>query len=406
MRKHGKGAERETMTAESKMTAARTDLVLTQPFFGALALRLKLQADPTCETAWVDGRTLGYNPAFIESLTHDRTVGLVAHEVEHCALGHPWRRDGRDHKRWNQAADKAINSDLRASGFKLPDGALYAQGDEAGKSAEWIYSRMHEDESGKQGKQGKQGAPSAQGKQGAQGKPQPDATGGAPDPLGELRDAPSAPDADGTPAPTEQEWKQAAAEAMQQAKMQGKMPGGLARAVSDALKGRVDVRSLLLRFFTDRAASDYSWSRPNLRYIAQGLYLPALDSRELGEVAVMVDTSGSIDAESLSYARGILEQVIDECNPSAVTVYYADARVCRVDRFERGEPLVWHPAGGGGTNFCPALEAIGAAESAVCAVCITDLAGRFPTVPPAFPVLWLATTKRIAPFGETVELDR
>lgn len=380
--------------ALKKIRAARVSLVTGEPFFGALALGLKIQEDTSCETAWVDGRTLGYNPTFIESLTHDMTVALVAHEVMHCAMGHPWRRDARDPKGWNIACDKAINGELRKS-FTLPDGALYPDAGGEGKSSEWYYARIQEQESKDDGNNGK-GTPHA-----GNGPGTP-----TPDPLGEVRDAPTGPDADGDPAPTEQEWKQNTAAAMQQAKMQGKMPGGLARDVSEALKPQLDIRALLLRFFSERANGDYSWSRPNPRYISQGFYLPVLESKDMGEVAIMVDTSGSVDAVSLSYARAIVESVIDECCPSGVTVYYADAKVCRVDRFEKHDPLVWHPAGGGGTNFCPALEAIEAEGNAVCAVCITDLMGRFPEVPPSLPVLWLATNNRIAPFGETVPIGQ
>lgn len=379
------------MNAQSKMTAARSSLILEQPFFGALALSLKMVEDSTCQTAWVNGRELGYNPTFVDSLSHDRLVALVAHEVMHCAMGHPWRRDGREHRQWNVACDQAINGELRQS-FTLPNGALYPNPGEEGKSAEWYYARVQEDESGNNGTGQGQGSPQGKGN-------------GTPDPLGEVRDAPTGPDADGEPAPSEQEWKQNAASAMQTAKAMGKMPAGLARDVSQALKPRIDVRSLLLRFFSERSTGDYSWSRPNARYISQGLYLPCLQSKALGEIAVMVDTSGSVDATSLSYARGVLEQVIEECNPSAVTVYYADSKVCRTDRFEQGEPLTWHPAGGGGTNFAPALKAIEEQGTAVCAVCITDLEGTFPASCDV-PVLWLATTSHVAPFGETIPLDR
>ena len=374
------------MSASSKVTAARTSLVLEQPFFGSLALSLKMKADDTCDTAWVNGRELGYNPTFVESLTHDQLTALLAHEIMHCAMGHPWRRDGRNSQAWNESCDKAINSELRDSGFTLPDGALYPS--ECGKSAEWYYARnQQEDQSG-----------TGQGSQG-QGPSKPD-------PLGEVRDAPTGPDGDGNPAPTEQEWKQKTAHAAQMAKMAGKMPGGMARQIAEALKPRIDVRSLLLRFFSERSNGDYSWSRPNPRYLAQGLYLPALESKALGEISIMVDTSGSVDEKSLSFARSILESVIEECSPAAVTVYYFDSKVASVDRFERGESLTWKPQGGGGTDFEPALTAIEQDGTAVCAICITDLYGHFPTAAPSFPILWLSTTAQVAPFGETVPLDR
>ena len=172
---------------------------------------------------------------------------------------------------------------------------------------------------------------------------QPKGSKGKPDPAGEVRDAPTGPDTDGTPAPTEGEWKQRTAEALQAAKMAGTLPAGMKRKVEDALGKRIDVRSLLLRFMTERTKADYSWSQPNTRYLSQGLYLPALNSVDMGEVAIMVDTSGSVDSQSLAYARAIVEDVISECSPAAVTVWYSDAKVCKVDRFERGESLTWQP---------------------------------------------------------------
>src|SRR5215472_313192 len=100
-------------TIHPKLTAARTSLVLEQPFFGSLALSLTFVEDPSCETGWINGRELGYNSSFIDSLSHDQVTAFVAHEIMHCAMGHPWRRDGREFKKWNQACDKAINENLR-----------------------------------------------------------------------------------------------------------------------------------------------------------------------------------------------------------------------------------------------------------------------------------------------------
>ena len=329
------------MTARNKVTSARTSLILENPFFGALSLGLKIVEDTTCKTAWTDGRSLGYNPAFIDGLSHSQCTALIAHEVMHVCCGHPWRRDAREFKNWNIAADRAINSELRESGFTLPEGALFPNAGETGKSAEWYYAR-------EQSKPQPQPQPGKGKPQQGQGTPQPGK--GTPDPLGEVRDAPTTPDAEGD-MPSEQEWKQKAAEALNSAKMAGKMPGGLSRLVKDALKPRIDIRSLLLRFFSERSTGDFSWNRPNPRYICSGLFLPALESKALGEVAVMVDTSGSVSTQALAFACGILEQVLDETQPAGVTLYFVDTDIHGTHRMERGDPLTWQPKGGGGTNF-------------------------------------------------------
>ncbi|MGA8938463.1 MAG: VWA-like domain-containing protein [Acidobacteriaceae bacterium] len=411
------------MSAENKIMAARASLVLEDPFFGSLALNLPAVPDRNIQTLCTNGRVMKYNPAFIDTLTHDRIKACIAHEVMHVANGHPWRRDERNPRGWNIACDKPINHELREAGFRLPDGVLYATGDEIGKSAEWIYARMEEQPS--QQNPSPQPEPQGGAGDGGDGNEQGDSDqddqdsdqdgsqrdqgdSGEPDPLGEVEDAPKGPDENGEPAPTEQEWKEKVMVAITQAQLAGKLPAGIARQLQDALQPRIDVHSLLLRFFSERANSDYSWSQPNRRYLAQGLYMPALESHSLGEVAVMVDTSGSVDDVSLQYARGILQKVIDECNPAGVTLYFVDTKVSHVERLEKGDPLTWTPKGGGGTDFTSFFDQVERGEiEPACVVCITDLYATFPQVAPSVPVMWLSTTKGLeAPFGETVYVDQ
>jgi len=102
------------------MIHARTTLIIDSPFFGTLAMKLKMKIDPTCGTAWTNGTHIGYNPWFIQKLTKRERVGLVAHEVMHCALLHHTRREHRDPKLWNIACDYVINSLLIREGFSLP----------------------------------------------------------------------------------------------------------------------------------------------------------------------------------------------------------------------------------------------------------------------------------------------
>ena len=374
------------------MAAGRSDMVILDPFFGSLALGLTVKVDPGCGTAYTDSRVLGFDPEYIETLNHAEVKGLFVHEVLHCAAGHCWRRDGRDPKQWNVACDLAINPIARDAGYTLPKGLLFpAQyGWDEFKTAEWYFARL-------QGKQSQNGDPNGDAGQDGNGDPAP----------GEVRDAPSTPDETGDPAPTESDWKQKVQEATNAAKIAGELSGGMDRAIQEAMRPRLDVKSLLIRFFTERAAADYNWARPSKRYLSQGLYLPALESKAMGEVAVMIDTSGSVDQTSLAYAAGIVQDVISECDPSGITLWFADSKVCNVTRLEKGDPLTWTPKGGGGTDFRPAIDAIDAAGDAVCIVCISDLDGTFPDVPPTAPVIWLSTDPdAIAPFGETVPIDR
>src|SRR5713101_1775816 len=131
---------RSQSAIDRKLTRARTQLLLNQPFFGTLCLRLKLVAGelPTMAT---DGRRIVYDPAFVDELTPAELEAVLAHEVMHCALGHHCRRGGRDPRLWNEAADLAINPILVSNGFTLPAGALLDP-DFDNLSAEEIYARL------------------------------------------------------------------------------------------------------------------------------------------------------------------------------------------------------------------------------------------------------------------------
>lgn len=373
-----------------KITAAKVDAILSPElcFFGSLLCNLKFTEDATCDTAWTDGTSLGFNPTFIDSLPHAEVVGLLAHEVMHCAGAHPYRRDNREPKRWNIACDYAINDILTDSGIKLPNGSLKCPAEFKGKSAEWIYDRL---------------PASPEGGQGGKGDGQGDDM--AP---GEVRDSPS-PDTDEEGKPTEDtmsesEWNEAARQAAQSAKQRGKLPAGMDRFSKSKAQAAVDWKSALRKFVQQNAKTDYTWTRPSYRYISQDLYLPAMHSEDMPRIAVGVDTSGSIDAVALAQAQAEIISIMDEVSPAAVDVFYCDARVAKHDVFERGEEIIFKPAGGGGTDFRPVFEAVEEMEEKpACIIYITDLYGSFPDGSD-IPTIWATDGDMVAPFGETIKI--
>src|SRR5262245_26346400 len=78
------------------LAQARCRLVLGRDarsaFFATLALRLTPVVDWSLQTMATDGRRLLLNPRFVQGLSPDELLGVVAHEVLHCALAHHARR--------------------------------------------------------------------------------------------------------------------------------------------------------------------------------------------------------------------------------------------------------------------------------------------------------------------------
>src|ERR1700690_2768883 len=98
-----------------KIIQARTNLLVSQGFFGFLAMQLRLVENYDIPTAAVDGRSMFYNPDFIHQLTEREIEFVVAHEVMHCCFQHFSRRGSRDPRAWNIAGDFVINLDLQKS---------------------------------------------------------------------------------------------------------------------------------------------------------------------------------------------------------------------------------------------------------------------------------------------------
>lgn len=374
-----------------KITKARAALVLSQPFFGSLALHLKPVADATVETMATDGETLFANPAFVDALPFDQLTGVLAHEVMHLACGHHARRGDRQPRRWNIACDYAINGMLTDAGFVLPENGLHDPCFD-GLPAEEIYARLAQDGEGDGGSQDP-----------------PPASGQDPGGCGSVRDAPGQNGAQASPADlaaAARDWQIATLQAAQAAKAAGKLPGGMARLVEEVRKPVVDWRQVLRRFVQTTARNDYRWFPPNRRYVAMGLYLPSLRSEDMGCVVIAVDTSGSVSEALVAAFSAEISAILEDCRPEAVHVLYCDTAVAGTETYTPEDlPLDLKPQGGGGTDFRPPftwVEEQGLAPA--CFVYLTDLCcSRFPAAP-AYPVLWASTTDCTAPFGETVHL--
>jgi len=411
----------------SRLVHARIQLLLAQPFFGSLCLRLKMQEGdvPTMAT---DGRRILYNPEFARQLTGAELEAVLAHEVMHCALGHHCRRGQRDARLWNRAADLAINPLLVSNGFRLPAGALI-DASFSGMSAEEIYAelkRKQEDgeAAGGAGVTGSAGSESGTEKNRGQTEAAGDDGSGkgvetqaaaetrarrSEASCGEVLDATAGNGQCASPAEKleqQRQWSVAAEQAQRSAAACGRNPAGVERPLKETRASRQDWRAILHDFISVQAPHDYRWSPPNRRYVPAGLYLPSLKKTRLGEIVVAVDTSGSIRRAELDQFVAEISAIAAEAQPERVHVVCADAAVQTEQEFSAGEAIRIEARGGGGTDFRPVFRWVEEKRMApACLIYLTDLGCHcFPDAV-EYPVLWVTNSKRRAPMGETVRID-
>lgn len=389
-----------------QINRARAGLVLDSPFFASLLLRLQCIEDASCQTAYTDGKVIGFSPNFISKLSLAQTKGFLAHEVMHIALEHHLRRQERDPQNWNIAADYAINDILLSCGFELPQGGLTGMGTD--KSAEYIYARLPQQHGQGQGQgqsQGKGQGQQQQGKGQSQGNGQQQDPGGC----GEVRDAKNANGQAVSPAERERlsaEVKVMVQQAAQAARAAGRMPAELDRLVKEIVEPKVSWSEVLRRFIQASAKNDYRMMPPNRRYIHRGLYLPSLRSDELPEVVVAIDTSGSIGQREIDQFAAEVSAVLQDFD-TTVSVLYCDTDIHSVEEFKREDlPLTLKPIGGGGTDFRPPFEWVEReGRTPACLIYLTDLYCNSLPDEPSYPVLWANIgQERTMPFGEVINV--
>lgn len=461
------------LTALERIKHCRSQLLLTQPFYGVLALSLIIvEAPHITDTMAVDGTHLFYNPAYVLSLPERELIGVIAHEVSHCSYGHHWRIGARELERANIAADYAINRDLKAAGFTLPQDT-YFDARFHGMGFEEIYAILTREEKAKQaqqkpqdgsgqGQQGQGAQPSQgqpkDGQQGQNGQPQSGQGGqpqqghdgtpsnGAAKPQTGGQGAqgqPSGQNGSGTPSsgpmvnpdgnkgghgiggimrpsPADMEaqeikWQVATRQAAAVAKKHnaGTMPGYLQTVLDEINKPVIDVRDLLANFIDSTIASDYSFSKPNRRYISSGFYLPSAVVDALAHLVFIIDTSGSITAAMLRTATNVVREAMEAGKVERCTVIMADTRVAHVQEFGQGDEINLILRGGGGTRFDAALQhVVENFDDATAIIYLTDMECKEGAwgIDPEIPLLWAVHSKPAsyerlaakAPFGECV----
>ena len=99
-------------------------LLVKYPFFGSVVANSNFIAEPAVGTAGTDGKTIYYNPNFIESITDEEQTFIFAHEICHIAFDHIFRSEGKDKDLWNIATDSVINAFLKQDGLPIVEGGI------------------------------------------------------------------------------------------------------------------------------------------------------------------------------------------------------------------------------------------------------------------------------------------
>lgn len=379
----------------------KVQAVNTQPFYAAILLRHKLIEDGKIPTAATNGREVLYNEGFMMELPEPQALGVFLHEVLHIALLHPLRCAGKNMQLWNVACDMICNWILSKISIQLPKNCIHHplewDGEMKNLTAELIYQRLLKDCKG--GKPGNLGKPGDE-----PGEPQQYGT-----PFDKLIDDPSLSDSD--KAVLIDKIKTEVTQAVHAAKKAGKLSAEIERACAEMLKPIINWQSVLSQFVSQVDDSDYSWSHPSRRYCDSDFVLPGLFKEKIGNIAIMVDVSGSISAKQYQRFQSESCAIIDH-SAFETTVQFIDTQIKHTCSIEDSVDVAsLKPTGGGGTSFRPGFEYYeNCGENPTAVVYFTDGACEdFPDFTPSYPVIWVLfepyNTKFKPPFGQVLITD-
>lgn len=171
-------------------------------------------------------------------------------------------------------------------------------------------------------------------------------------------------------------------------KSYGSLPLEVSRAIADMREQRtpkLDWKRQLRLYASSKGRSyvTHTMKRVSKRYGTR----PGIRIRRKNRIAVVIDTSGSINGYTLELFMAEIEGIFR--TGAEIVIIESDAAVHKVYKYRRGIKLSF--IGGGGTSFDPAFEYINTGKSGSFDLCVylTDGCAREPAIKPRCSLMWV-----------------
>lgn len=380
------------MRAEERILSAHIALmqdIRTVAYSGIIMVG-KTNVSDDESTARTNGRDVIYGRQFIDSLSDPEVRALVIHEAKHKMYQHLiiWKKlYEEDADLANRACDYVINleiQDLDRTGKLLklpPDGLVDSRF--RGMDTLQVFNILKEDKESGQGQ------------------------GGG----GSSIDSHDWQNASSMSADEQQQLSKDIDNAVRTGALLASKQGGKTERSFEALMtSHVDWREQLRDFVTTTCIGkgDSTWAKPNRRWLQHDVYMPSQISESMASIVIAIDTSGSIDTETITKALGELIAICDNVNPEKVDLLYWDTVVASHEQYTGDYSRILSstkPKGGGGTEVVCVFDYIwqNNLKPDVCVI-ITDGYTPYPDSQP-IPTLWaMIGSDKVAPFGSTIHI--
>ena len=293
-------------------------------FFTTVCFSLKHMWNENIPTARTNGTWIEFSPKFFMSLTVGQQIFLLLHETMHVAYLHMARfQKGMDQSKANIAMDHVINLQLIERGFEMPPFG-YADRQYTGMCWEEVYKLLPDNHP----------------------PPMMDDLVPSDDPV------------------TDEQLEQAVQDILVRASIQSKMsndkpgtiPGDIQIFLDKLLNPKLPWNKILSKYLHAFAKNDYSFRKPNRRFFPR-YHLPSLVGEKLINLAIAVDTSGSVSDEDFKVFVTEVHSILRMMNPEQIQLIQFDTAIKSVTKIRNtNELMACRFTGRGGTAITPVLE--------------------------------------------------
>ena len=395
-----------------RLLMARTRLLINNGFFGLLLMHVNFGLKEGLQTAATNGKSIFFDPKFMDRLSDSELDFVMMHEVLHMALRHCTRRGDRDRDMFNIACDIVVNSNiLKANNMDISSITLTDFGES-----------MHLAPDGKEGYEYTAEEVYEMLKQFGKAKD----SGGKNSFSNLYNSSFDSHELWGSEESDEEAindaiWESRIRSAKELTEIRqsstgiGNIPACIARHLKELTEGRTDWRTILNDFIQEDI-TDYSFMPPDRRFSDSPFFLPDFNEKEesISNILFMIDTSGSVDDKIMTVAYSEIVGAIEQFDEKLRGwLGFFDAAVVEPQPFtDRSELLDIKPKGGGGTRFdiiFHYVEQHMQDEAPNMIIILTDGYAAYPPESAAngIPVLWLLNNNDVTPpWGKIARIPR
>lgn len=389
-------------------------------FFSARTARTQLESADV-RTLMTNGVVIRYSDEFCSKQDDDFLGALVLHEVLHGALRHIERGKNKDGEIWAIAAELACNSVLSSIYAGIGQTAVCRMISEKahlpgskpyedmpfGMSAEWYYLilKNRQDQEEEQEQDQEQEQEQEQEDDSAGGDSEAPKVGADPAGMGGFEESKD------PLVQQENEMLDDETTSGAQALLSRSDSGPLGQWLLPHFMKYYGTpwEERLAEYLVAQGRNGYSWRRLSRRSPATKILMPGIYSDEIGQVSVMIDTSGSINQAQVERFLSELEPILTAYEVCA-TIYWHHRQVYRVQEWEPSDGVIpIGPIESGGTSHKECFDRVSKADKYPNVIIgFTDLESDLEQLPkelyPDCPVLWVWEDGEPwadkAPFGE------